>query len=118
MSLRLFHNPRCSTSRAALAAVQDAGVDAEVIEYLKTPLDEAGLRDILAILEDEPSALVRHDPAFAEAGLTADDVRTSDQVATVLAAHPALMQRPLLVREGAAIIGRPTARVAPFLTRS
>ncbi len=118
MSLRLFHNPRCSTSRAALAAVQDADVDAEVIEYLKTPLDETGLRDILAVLEDEPSALVRRDPAFTEAGLTADDVRTSDQVAKVLATHPALMQRPLLVREDAAIIGRPTARVAPFLAGS
>lgn len=115
MTLRLFHNPRCSTSRAALAAVQEAGVDVEVIDYVKTPLDEAGLRDILAVLEDEPGALVRRDPAFTEAGLTTDDVRTSDQVAMVLVAHPALMQRPLLVREGTAIIGRPMERVASFL---
>lgn len=113
--LRLFHNPRCSKSRAALAAVQEAGVDAEVVEYLKTPLDESALRDILAVLEDEPSALVRRDPAFKTAGLTADDVRTPEQVAAVLAAHPALMERPLLVRPDRAIIGRPTERVAPFV---
>ncbi|QQS02517.1 MAG: arsenate reductase [Austwickia sp.] len=113
--VRLFHNPRCSKSRAALTAVQASGTDAEVVEYLKTAPTRADLLDLLGKLEDPPSALVRRDPAFAEAGLTDADVQTAEQVADVLAARPALMERPVLVRGDRAIIGRPTERVAPFL---
>lgn len=112
---RLFHNARCSKSRAALAAVQEAGVVVEVVEYLKVAPTEQELLELLGKLEDPPSALVRRDPAFAEAGLTAADVQTAEQVARVLAEHPALMERPVLVRGDRAIIGRPTERVAPFL---
>ena len=113
--LRLFHNPRCSKSRAALAAVQEAGTDVAVVEYLKNPPTREELLDLLGKLQDPPAALVRRDPAFKEAGLTEADVATAEQVADVLAAHPALMERPVLVRQDRAIIGRPTERVAPFL---
>lgn len=113
--LHLFHNPRCSKSRAALAAVQEAGVAVDVVEYLKTAPTRAELLDLLGKLEDPPATLVRRDPAFAEAGLTDADVQTAEQVADVLAAHPALMERPVLVRGDRAIIGRPTERVEPFL---
>lgn len=116
--LQLFHNPRCSKSRAALAVVQESGIEAEVIEYLKAAPTREELLELLAILKDPPSALVRQDPAFREAGLTDADVQTAEQVATILEAHPALMERPVLVRVGvpaSAIIGRPTERVAPFL---
>ncbi len=118
--LTLLHNPRCSKSRAALAEVEVSGRTATVVRYLDDPLDAAQLTALLGILEDPPSALVRRDPAFAELGLTPDDVATAEQVAAVLAAHPALMERPVLVRGplgpgGRAIIGRPAERVAPFL---
>lgn len=113
--LTLFHNPRCSKSRAALAAVTEAGVSARVVEYLKDAPTRAELLDLLGKLEDPPGALVRRDPAFREAGLSDADVTTADQVAEVLAARPQLMERPVLVRGDRAIIGRPTERVAPFL---
>lgn len=113
--VRLFHNPRCSKSRAALAAVQESGTTADVVEYLKTPPTRPELLDLLGKLEDPPSALVRRDPAFAAAGLTDADVQTAEQVADVLTERPALMERPVLVRGDRAIIGRPTERVAPFL---
>ncbi len=111
----ILHNPRCSTSRHALATAGETGADAEVVEYLRHPLDEAALRGLLAKLEDEPGELVRRDPAFREAGLTDADVRTVDQVVAVLLAHPKLMQRPVLVRGDRAIIGRPRDRIAQFL---
>lgn len=111
----ILHNPRCSKSRAALAALAEAGIDARVVRYVDDPLDAAALTDLLAALADEPSALVRRDPLFAELGLTDDDVRTAEQVVAVLAAHPRLMERPVLIRGGHAIIGRPTERVAAFL---
>ena len=111
----IYHNPRCSTSRRALDTAQEAGVEVDVVRYLSEPLDADGLRNLLTMLEDEPSDLVRRDPAFRELGLTDDDVRTPEQVVAVLAEHPRLMQRPVLVRDGRAIIGRPSERVEPFL---
>lgn len=111
----LLHNPRCSTSRAAHEEIGRAGVDAEVVQYLKTPLDEAQLRDLIGKLEDEPTDLVRRDAAFQELGLTDADVASVDQVVAVLVEHPRLMQRPVLVKGNRAIIGRPKDRVPAFL---
>ena len=111
----IFHNPRCSKSRQALAELTDQGVGHEVVQYLKEPLDRDALTALLAILEDEPSALVRRDPRFKELGLTASEVQTAEQVVDVLAAHPELMERPVLVKGDRAIIGRPTERVTDFI---
>ncbi|HCE61008.1 arsenate reductase [Janibacter terrae] len=111
----VLHNPKCSTSRAAIEAVDAAGTQAEVVQYLKEPLDEAALRELIGKLEDEPTDLVRRDSFFKEQGLTDADVATVDQVVAVLVEHPRLMQRPVLVKGDVAIIGRPKERVAPFL---
>jgi len=113
--LTLLHNQNCSTSRHALDAVREAGVDAEVVQYLKTPLDRAALLDLMAKLEDPPADLVRKDGYFKDLGLDADDYTTPEAVADLLVEHPRLMQRPVLVRGDRAIIGRPKDRVAPFL---
>ena len=113
--ITLLHNPRCSTSRSALEQVENAGVEAEVVRYLSTPLDEAQLRDLIGKLEDPVTDLVRRDATFAELGLTDADVATTDQVVAVLLEHPRLMQRPVLVRGDRAIIGRPKDRVPAFL---
>lgn len=111
----LLHNPRCSTSRSALEEVKAAGVTADVVRYLSTPLGEAQLRDLVAKLEDPVSDLVRRDATFAALDLSDDDVVTADQVVELLAQHPKLLQRPVLVRGERAIIGRPKDRVAAFL---
>jgi arsenate reductase (glutaredoxin) len=114
-ALTILHNPRCSTSRHAMDAVEAAGADAEVVQYLKTPLDRAALLDLLAKLEDPPADLVRKDGHFAELGLDAADYTTPESVADLLIEHPRLMQRPVLVRGDRAIIGRPKDRVPAFL---
>lgn len=111
----LLHNPRCSTSRAALAEVVAADVTTEVVRYLSTPLGEEQLLELIGKLEDPATDLVRRDATFAELGLTDADVTTPEQVASVLAQHPKLMQRPVLVRGDRAIIGRPKDRVVAFL---
>jgi arsenate reductase len=113
--LTLLHNPNCSTSRFALDAVRDAGVDAEVVQYLKTPLDRPALLDLLAKLEDPPADLVRKDGYFKDQGLDAAAYTTPDAVADLLVEHPRLLQRPVLVKGDRAIIGRPKDRVAAFL---
>jgi arsenate reductase len=111
----LLHNPNCSTSRFALDETGGAPVDVEVVQYLKTPLDRAGILDLLEKLEDDPADLVRKDGFFKDQGLDADDYTTPEAVADLLVEHPRLMQRPVLVRGDRAIIGRPKDRVAPFL---
>lgn len=111
--LTILHNPRCSKSRAALEATD--GLDATVVQYLKQTPTERELLDLLAKLEDEPSALVRRDPLFKDLGLTDQDVQSAEQVAALLAEHPALMERPVIIAGDRAIIGRPTERIAGFL---
>lgn len=112
----VLHNPRCATSRHALEVIEAEGVDAQVVPYLKEPLDQPALRRLIDQLEDEPTALVRRDAFFRDQGLTDADVATVDQVVAVLVQHPRLMERPVIVRDGQAIIGRPKGRVAPFVT--
>ena len=94
---------------------EELDVDADVVYYIKQPLDAATLRSILTKLEDEPTALVRRDANFKKLGLTDDDVATDDQIVDVLVQHKRLLQRPLLVTADTAIIGRPKERVADLL---
>lgn len=113
--LTLLHNPNCSTSLSALDEVKAAGADAEVVQYLKTPLDRAQLLELIGKLEDPAADLVRKDGFFKELGLNADDYVSPEAVADLLALHPRLMQRPVLIKGDKAIIGRPKDRVPAFL---
>jgi arsenate reductase (glutaredoxin) len=113
--LTILHNPKCSTSRHAIDEVSAAGADADVVQYLKTPLGRDELLDLMAKLEDPAADLVRKDGFFADLGLSADDYTMPEAVADLLVEHPRLMQRPVLVRGDRAIIGRPKDRVPAFL---
>ena len=93
----------------------ERGVEFAVVHYLKEPLDRAGLEALLAILENEPSELVRRDKLFSDLGLTDEDAATPAQVVELLAARPRLMQRPVVVRGGRAIIARPPKTVLELL---
>jgi len=113
--LTVFHNPNCSTSRFALDEVNAAGVDAEVVQYLKTPLSAEEVLDLIDKLEDPPADLVRKDGFFKDQGLIEGDYVDPKAVAELLDQYPRLMQRPVLVKGDRAIIGRPKDRVAPFI---
>ena len=113
--LTILHNPNCSTSRHAMDAIAEHEADAEVVQYLKTPLDREALAELLAKLEDPPADLVRKDGFFKDQGLSADDYTTPDAVIDLLVKYPRLMQRPVLVKGDRAIIGRPKDRVPAFL---
>jgi arsenate reductase (glutaredoxin) len=112
----LYHNPNCSTSNHALGVLRDAGVDFDEIRYLKTPPDRATLEALVATLEDPVADLVRKDGFFKELGLDAGDYTAAGPVIDLLLEHPRLLQRPILVRNGRAIIGRPKDRVGPFVS--
>jgi arsenate reductase len=112
----LFHNPRCSKSRGAKSLLDEAGVSYEVVEYLKTPPTRADLERLVSILEDPPAALVRTgDAAFRESGVDRATLDAPGAVVDLLVAHPALMERPVLVVGDRAVIGRPPERVQELL---
>ena len=114
-AVTIFHNPDCSTSRHALATLEELGVDHHVALYRKTPPDAEELRAIIAKLADAPTDLVRRDALFGRLELADADVASVDQIVDTLVEHPMLLQRPLLVTADRAFIGRPKERVRELL---
>lgn len=116
IGVRLLHNPRCSKSREALALLEEEGSELEVLRYLDEPPGREDLEAILDILEDEPAALVRSgDAAFKELGFTKDELTSRDRVLDILQTHPALMQRPVVIAGGRAVIARPPEKALELL---
>lgn len=114
-AITLYHNPNCSKSRGARDILEAKDIDFEIVEYLDTPLSVEQLRSLLGMLPDEPEVLVRKDSHFKELGLEAGDYTTVGAVASLLAEHPRLMQRPVAVRDGKALIARPSELVKELL---
>ncbi len=108
----LYHNPRCSKSRQALALLQERGIEPRIVEYLKTPPDAGELKRLLSLLKLKPRDLLRAKEA-AEAGLDPemDDATLIDGIA----AHPAALERPVFVHRGRAVVGRPPEKVLDLL---
>lgn len=96
---------------------EELGVEADVVVYQKTPPDRAALQTIIDRLEDPVSDLVRRDSLWAKLGLTDADVATADQVIEVILKNKMIMQRPIVVTDSKAIIGRPKERVRALLSR-
>jgi arsenate reductase (glutaredoxin) len=99
-----------------VSIAQELGVDAEIVLYLKTPPDADTLRAIVAKLEDPVADLVRRDSLWKKLGLTDDDARTDEQVIDLLVRHKQLLQRPVVVTDAKAIVGRPKERVRELLS--
>lgn len=114
-AVTVYHNPGCSKSRGALEILNERGIDADVIEYLTTPLDRAALGRCIELLALPPAELVRHDKRFRELGLDEEGYQSSEAVIALLLEHPELMQRPIVIRGGRAVIARPSDRVTELL---
>jgi arsenate reductase len=95
---------------------EELGVDVEIVLYLKTPPDAATLHEITAKLEDPVTDLVRRDSLWKRLGLTEADAQSDDQVVDLLVRHKQLLQRPVVVTPGKAIVGRPKERVRELLS--
>lgn len=111
----IYHNPRCSKSRGSLLYLEERNIRPQVIEYLNAPPDEATLRDLLKKLRLSARELLRtDDAAYAELNL-ADPSKSDDELICAIAAHPILMQRPVVVRGEMAVIGRPPEAIECLL---
>ncbi len=109
----IYHNPRCSKSRETLKLLEERGLAPRVVEYLKTPPTEAELVRILALLGKSPRDLLRRKEA-AEAGIDPDALADAALIAAMVA-HPAVIERPIVVAEGKAAVGRPPEAVLAIL---
>ena len=112
---RLYHNPRCSKSRGALALLRERGIEPEIVAYLDTPPSPADLRDLLQALELPARALLRTgEDAYGTLGLASESM-TESALIDAMSTHPRLIERPIFVHGGRAIIGRPPERVLDLL---
>lgn len=110
----IYHNPRCSKSRQALALLRENGVEPQVSEYLKTPPDEAALRDLLKKLGLCAHEILRtKEDAYVSCGLSPES--SEAEILTAIVAHPILLERPIIVKGNRAIIGRPPENVRELL---
>ena len=115
MTVQIFHNPRCSKSRATMQLLQDRGVEPEIIHYLETPPDAAQLRAILGYLGISPRELMRSGEAeYREQGL-ADENLSDDALIDAMCRTPKLIERPIVLANGKAAIGRPPEAVLDIL---
>ncbi len=115
MRVEIFHNPRCSKSRQTLQLLQEQGVEPEVVEYLKTPPDKATLKRILKMLGLGPRELIRtKEKEYKEQGLDDPDL-SQEQLIDAMIATPKLIERPIVIKNGKAAIGRPPEKVLEIL---
>lgn len=115
MTVRIYHNPNCSKSRATLTLLRDRGIEPEIIEYLKTPPNEAELESILAMLGLDPRDLMRHnEPEYREHDL-ANESLTRSELIRAMQQYPRLIERPIVVSGERAAIGRPPEAVLDIL---
>lgn len=111
----ILHNPRCSKSRATLALLASRGISPRIVDYIATPPSVADIESIVAKLGDDPRVLLRHDePEYAALGL-GDPAIGNERVINAMHAHPRLIQRPIVLANGKAAIGRPPENVLAIL---
>lgn len=115
MKAIIYHNPRCSKSRGALELLQQNGVTAQVVEYLKTPPDRRTLEELLALLGIGPRELLRKgEEEYSALGLDNPTLGHAELI-DAMVAHPKLIERPIVVVGNKAIIGRPPEKILELL---
>jgi arsenate reductase len=115
MNLTIWHNPRCSKSRQTLELLRKEGIEPMIREYLEEPPSKAEVEKLIDLMGGDPHDLIRAgEPEFKALGKKKADLGKAD-IATAIAAHPILLQRPIVVAGSRAVIGRPADAVLPLL---
>lgn len=115
MSTKIYHNPRCSKSRQTLQLLEEKGIQADIIEYLKEAPSKAELASILSLLNMEPRALIRKGEAIYKELNLKDDTLSNEQLISAMVEHPILIERPIVLANGKAAIGRPPENVLDII---
>ncbi|TPK64333.1 arsenate reductase (glutaredoxin) [Mesorhizobium sp. B2-3-3] len=115
MTITIYHNPACGTSRNTLAIIRQSGEEPQVIEYLKTPPSRGRLVELIEAMAMTPRELLREKGTpYAELGL-GDPKWSDDEILDFMLAHPILINRPIVVSPLGVVLARPSEAVLDFL---
>lgn len=115
MKVRIYHNSRCSKSRQTLEILKNKNCDIEIIEYLKVSMELKELKDILSKLNYEPRDLIRKGEDIYKKENLANTSLTSDTLMKKMILNPILIERPIVVFNDKAVVGRPPEKVLEIL---
>ena len=113
--VKIYHNPRCSKSRNAVALLEEQGVEAEIVKYLDTPPNKEELKELLAMLGINARALMRTKEDIYKT-LKLKDVESEEALIEAMVANPKLIERPIVIKDGKAAIGRPIENIVALLS--
>ena len=115
---KIYHNPRCSKSRQTLSLLRENGIEPEVVEYLKTPLQKKELQMISNAVGLKPASFVRkNENDYKENGI-AEYLDDDEKVFQYIEKYPKIMERPIVVSNGIGVIGRPPSNVLGLINQS
>ena len=108
--IKIYHNPRCSKSRQGLALLENSGKKFEIIKYLNTPISTKELSDILKKLDIEAIDLVRKNESIWKENYKGKTL-SNNEIIAILVENPKLIERPIVINNNKAVIGRPTESI-------
>ena len=118
-TVKILHNPRCSKSREALNLLRDHDIEPEIVEYLKSPLSETEIREVLSLLDKRPRDIIRRNESSYTSYHVHDMSLTDDDLIRLMHLHPSLIERPIVIvdKSGAkqAALGRPPETVLEII---
>jgi len=113
-TITFWHNPKCSKSRNAAALLEEKGIEAEVIKYLDTPPTKEELKKVLSQLKMSPRELMRtKEEIYIELNLK--EIEDEEKLIEAMVANPKLIERPIVIKDGKAVIGRPIENIIELL---
>jgi len=112
--ITIYHNPRCSKSRQGLEVLKESGKDFKVREYLKEPVSEEELSEVLEKLGMAPIELVRTEEKIWKENYKGKDLSDKELI-RVMTDHPKLIQRPIVVKDNSAVVGRPASKITELI---
>jgi len=113
-NVKIWHNPRCSKSRSATALLEEKGVEAEVVKYLETPPTKEELKILLSQLGMSARELMRtKEDIYKELDLKNE--KDEEKLIDIMVLNPNLIERPIVVKDGKAVIGRPIENIVELL---
>tara|TARA_B100000927_G_scaffold218965_1_gene179042 strand:- start:251 stop:604 length:354 start_codon:yes stop_codon:yes gene_type:complete len=110
-SLKIYHNPRCSKSRQALQIIRDHGIEPQIVEYLKVQLEKIELERISRLLGKRPKDFVRKSETDFKENNISDLIENDSDLINAMTKFPKIIERPIVVAEEKAVIGRPPENV-------
>lgn len=114
-NVTIWHNPRCGKSRDSFNLLEEKGIDAEVVKYLDTPPTKEELKEVLKMLGIAPRELMRTKEAiYKELNLKDED--NDEKLIEAMVENPKLIERPIVIKDGKAVIGRPLEKVIELIS--